>query len=230
MRFSKGGKTFQFLQAEKCNGSQQWTSTGPSSQHILESVATAKSSLRDRTPHVLGGEMPRQRVPCPFPDHSLSQRGMAWCQVPSAWQTAVKDGSFRLPCMGAENISVGSSESPIPSPPVKCCSICPSFHCCPVAAPLQFQPLSSPFPASPLPRVCHGLQILRSRPRHEQPATIKNGTRSGVQLSPGKRTARETGNVFCFKPEITSFQRDTLVYQRSPGSSSLVFCGDSVNQ
>jgi len=34
------------LQAEKCNENQQWTSTGPSSQHIHESMARQIESQR----------------------------------------------------------------------------------------------------------------------------------------------------------------------------------------
>lgn len=60
MRFGKGGKTFKFSQVEKCNESQQWTSAGPSNQHIHESIATDKLSQRDQIPHVLGGAKPWQ--------------------------------------------------------------------------------------------------------------------------------------------------------------------------
>lgn len=161
----------------------------------------------------------------PFSDHSLSQRGMGWCHVPSAWQTAVKDSSFRLPCMGEKNISVGSSESHIPFPTFKYYSVCPSSRCCPVAALLQFQSLSSPSAAFSLPCVRHRLQILRSRPRYEQPATIKTRTSLGCSQSRQEDGKGDSSHVL-----LPSFQGDTLVYQCFLGSLSLLFCGDFVNQ
>lgn len=137
-----------------------WISGGPP-QVLPESTSIRlsmdKLSQRGWISHVPGGGKPQQGMLFPFSDHSLSQRGMGWCHVPSAWQTAVKDTSFSSPYMGEKN-SCGLYRAFNSFPTLKFYSACPSFHCCPIFAPLQSVPvaISSCLPSIPyLPQATH---------------------------------------------------------------------------
>lgn len=167
---TKSRKTFELLQAEKCKSMvdlhRSFQTTHP------WGYGMDKVSQRGWISHIPGGRKPQQGLLFPFSDHSLSQRGMGWCHVPSAWQTAVKDTSFWWPYMGEKNICwlYRAFNS---SPTLKYYSVCPSFHCCPIFAPLQSVPVAI---SSCLPSSLYLLQATHSSYQaktYQQPATIK---------------------------------------------------------
>lgn len=139
MHFCKGRKTFEFLQAEKCESVVDLHRTFQTEHPWVYGMD--KVSQRGKISHIPGGGKPQHRILFPFSDHSLSQRGMGWCHVPSAWQTAVKDFSFWSPYMGEKSICwfYRAFNS---FPKLKYYSMCLSFHCCPIFAPLQSVPVA----------------------------------------------------------------------------------------
>lgn len=139
MHFCKGGKRLEFLQAEKCEAPVDLYRSFQTAHPW--GYGTDKLSQRGWTSRASGGGKPQQGMLPPFSGHSLSQRGIGWCHVPSAWQTAVKDTSFRSPYMGKKN-TCWLCRAFNSFPTLKYYSVCPSFHCCPIFAPLQ------PFPVA----------------------------------------------------------------------------------
>lgn len=98
MHFCRGGKTFRFLETKsvmKVNSGLSGLHR-PSSQHTYGQRQTESETLNSL--HTWGNNL-EQGTKFQHTAHSLSQRGMGWCHVPSAWQTAVKDSSVRLPCI-----------------------------------------------------------------------------------------------------------------------------------
>lgn len=184
MLFRKGGKTFKFLQAggvTKVNSGLDDLHRSFQSGRV--SIWRQIVSLRLNSPCIWENN-PQQGALTQFPAHSLSQRGMDWCHVPSAWQTAVKDSSFWLPCMEEKKkkkalLDVQSLIFPSPHRYI-ILSVHLSIAVQQFPCSTPFQLLASPFAAFPASCVCHRLQIIHSKPRYKQPATIKTWQVCGV--------------------------------------------------
>lgn len=116
----------------------------------------------------------------PFSDHSLSQRGMGWCHVPSAWQTAVKDISFWSPYMGEKN-TCWLYRAFHSFPTLKYYSMCPSFHCCPIFVPLQCVPVVV---SSCLPSIMYLPQATHSSQQPKIPAASNYKTMTSQRCYP----------------------------------------------
>lgn len=152
MHFCRGGKTFRFLETKsvmKVNSGLSGLHR-PSSQHTYGQRQTESETLNSL--HTWGNNL-EQGTKFQHSAHSLSQRGMGWCHVPSAWQTAVKDSSVRLPCIHTQKKkkqekknTAGCMEPHIPFTqysnslpshkniiPTACLSTALSQHCAPIA-------------------------------------------------------------------------------------------------
>lgn len=203
MHFCRGGKTFRFLETKsvmKVNSGLSGLHR-PSSQHTYGQRQTESETLNSL--HTWGNNL-EQGTKFQHSAHSLSQRGMGWCHVPSAWQTAVKDSSVRLPCihtqkkkkkqekktlLAAWSLIFPSHNTQIPFPHTKILSQLPVFLLLSHSTVLQL--LASPLAAFFLSCVCYRLQIMHKEPKCKQPATIKTWEVWGAD---GTESQQQDGN------------------------------------